>query len=209
MIQIRQGVFETNSSSTHAISICEFHSNIELPEVVLFETNQDFGWEFEDYTDVYSKANYLWLAICYKYNNLGQEDELIKAKATISQYLQRIGVKAEFIQSDLFENVGGEYDVIVSNPPYIRSDVIETLMPEVKDHEPMKALDGTEDGLYFYREITRQAIEHLEEGGWLLYEIGHDQGEAVKTIMSELFSDVSVIKDLAGLDRVVVGCYRK
>ena len=96
MIQIRQGVFETNSSSTHAISICEFHSNIELPEVVLFETNQDFGWEFEDYTDVYSKANYLWLAICYKYNNLGQEDELIRAKSTLTQYLERIGVKAEF-----------------------------------------------------------------------------------------------------------------
>ena len=96
MIQIRQGVFETNSSSTHAISICEFHSNIELPEVVLFETNQDFGWEFEDYTDVYSKANYLWLAICYKYNNLGQEDELIRAKSTLTQYLERIGVRAEF-----------------------------------------------------------------------------------------------------------------
>ena len=96
MIQIRQGVFETNSSSTHAISICEFHSNIELPEVVLFETNQEFGWEFEDYTDVYSKANYLWLAICYKYDTLGQEDELIRAKATISQYLERIGVRAEF-----------------------------------------------------------------------------------------------------------------
>ena len=96
MIQIRQGVFETNSSSTHAISICEFHSNIELPEVVLFETNQDFGWEFEDYTDVYSKANYLWLAICYKYSTLGDEDELIRAKATLTQYLERIGVRAEF-----------------------------------------------------------------------------------------------------------------
>ena len=96
MIQIRQSVFETNSSSTHAISICEFHSNIELPKVVLFKTNQDFGWEFEDYTDVYSKANYLWLAICYKYNTLGQEDELIRAKATISQYLKSIGVRAEF-----------------------------------------------------------------------------------------------------------------
>ena len=109
MIQIRQGVFETNSSSTHAISICEFRPNTELPEVVLFETNQDFGWEFEDYTDVYSKANYLWLAICYKYNNLGDEDELIKAKATISQYLQRIGVKAEFedrryIESEWFDD---------------------------------------------------------------------------------------------------------
>ena len=96
MIQIRQGVFETNSNSTHAISICEFRPNTALPEVVLFETNQDFGWEFEDYTDVYSKANYLWLAICYKYNNLGQEDELIRAKSTLTQYLERIGVKAEF-----------------------------------------------------------------------------------------------------------------
>ena len=96
MIQIRQGVFETNSSSTHAISICEFNPNMKLPEVVKFESNQDFGWEFEDYTDVYSKANYLWLAICYKYNNLSQENELIHAKATLTQYLERIGVKAEF-----------------------------------------------------------------------------------------------------------------
>lgn len=96
MIKIRQGVFETNSSSTHAISICEFHPNMELPEVVKFETNQEFGWEFEDYTDVYSKANYLWLAICYKYNNLSDEDELIKAKANLTQYLERIGVRATF-----------------------------------------------------------------------------------------------------------------
>jgi hypothetical protein len=109
MIQIRQGVFETNSSSTHAISICEFRSNIELPEVVLFETNQEFGWEFEDYTDVYSKANYLWLAICYKYNTLGEEDELIRAKSTLTQYLERIGVRAEFedrryVESEWFDD---------------------------------------------------------------------------------------------------------
>lgn len=96
MIQIRQGVFETNSSSTHAISICEFRPNTALPEIVMFETNQEFGWEFEDYTDICSKANYLWLAICYKYDTLGQEDELIRVKATISQYLKRIGVRAEF-----------------------------------------------------------------------------------------------------------------
>lgn len=118
-------------------------------------------------------------------------------------------VMVDWRESNLFEKVPETYQMIISNPPYIRSAVIETLSPEVREHEPMLALDGTEDGLYFYREITRQAIEHLEEGGWLLYEIGHDQGEAVKTIMSELFSDVSVIKDLAGLDRVVVGCYRK
>ena len=95
-VQIRQGVFETNSSSTHAISICEYHSGVTLPEVVNFETNQDFGWEFEDYTDVYSKANYLWLAICYKYDELEHEDELLNAKAILTQYLANIGVRAEF-----------------------------------------------------------------------------------------------------------------
>ena len=77
MIQIRQGVFETNSSSTHAISICKYHSNVELPEVVKFESNQDFGWEFEKYTDIYSKANYLWLAICYMYNTPEDEDKFL------------------------------------------------------------------------------------------------------------------------------------
>jgi hypothetical protein len=104
MIQIRQGVFETNSSSTHAISICEYHSDVKLPEVVKFETNQDFGWEFEDYTDVYSKANYLWLAICYKYDKLEQEDELLNAKATLTQYLASIGVRAEFEELEYIES---------------------------------------------------------------------------------------------------------
>ena len=103
-IQIRQGVFETNSSSTHAISICEYHSNVELPEVVKFESNQDFGWEFENYTDVYSKANYLWLAICYKYNTPEDEDKLLEAKATLSQYLERIGVIAEFEELEYTES---------------------------------------------------------------------------------------------------------
>lgn len=118
-------------------------------------------------------------------------------------------VFVDFRESNLFDRVPEMYQMIVSNPPYIRSQVIETLSPEVREHEPMLALDGTADGLYFYREITRQAPEHLVDGGWLLYEIGHDQGEDVKAIMSETFSDVSVIKDLAGLDRVVVGCYKK
>lgn len=118
-------------------------------------------------------------------------------------------VTVDWRESNLFEKVPETYQMIISNPPYIRSAVIETLSPEVREHEPMLALDGTKDGLYFYREITRQAVEHLAEGGWLLYEIGHEQGEDVKAIMSEAFSDVSVIKDLAGLDRVVVGCYKK
>lgn len=112
----------------------------------------------------------------------------------------------EWIYSDLFANITGQFDMIVSNPPYIPSDVIGTLMPEVRLFEPVSALDGAGDGLAFYREITNQAHAFLREGGWLCFEIGCEQGEAVKKMMLEQgFSDVTVQKDLAGLDRVVTG----
>ena len=105
---------------------------------------------------------------------------------------------------DVLESVFS--DLIVSNPPYIPSKVIDTLMPEVRDHEPMGALDGKEDGLYFYRRITEESVAHLKDGGYLLYEIGHDQAEAVSGFMKEQgFYDIKVICDLAGLDRVVRG----
>lgn len=112
----------------------------------------------------------------------------------------------EFLASNLFEKVEGKYDRIVSNPPYIRSDVIPSLMPEVKNHEPIMALDGAEDGLYFYREIISQSIPHLNGGGILYFEIGYDQGEAVSSLMAEAgFKEIQVIQDYAGLDRVVYG----
>lgn len=111
-----------------------------------------------------------------------------------------------FLQSDLFEKIEGEFDVIVSNPPYIPSDIIETLMPEVRDYEPRKALDGTGDGLYFYRKIAKESILHLKEDGILIFEIGCDQGQSVPEIMSRNgFAEILVLKDLAGLDRVAVG----
>lgn len=111
-----------------------------------------------------------------------------------------------FIQSNLFENVTGKYDVIVSNPPYIASAVIPTLMPEVRDHEPMLALDGTEDGLFFYRKIVNEGREYLTRGGRLYFEIGYDQADAVSELMKNAgFADVTVVKDYAGLDRVVYG----
>jgi release factor glutamine methyltransferase len=113
-----------------------------------------------------------------------------------------------FVQSDLFENVTGKYEFIVSNPPYIRSDVIPTLMPEVKDHEPMQALDGTADGLYFYRRITGEGREYLKKGGMLYFEIGYDQAADVSNIMAEAgFAEIKVVKDFAGLDRVVYGTW--
>ncbi|MBP5198523.1 MAG: peptide chain release factor N(5)-glutamine methyltransferase [Lachnospiraceae bacterium] len=112
----------------------------------------------------------------------------------------------EFIKSDLFEKVEGKFDVIVSNPPYIRTDEIETLEPEVKDHEPRMALDGEGDGLIFYRRIAKECLPHLNGGGYLIFEIGYDQGSEVKDIMvGENFKDVTIVKDLAGLDRVVMG----
>lgn len=115
---------------------------------------------------------------------------------------------AEFVCSDLFAQVEGMFDLIVSNPPYIPTGVIETLMPEVKEHEPRMALDGSADGLYFYRKIIREAREHLPRGGRLYFEIGCEQAEAVKTLMEEAgYREITVKQDYAHLDRVVYGTF--
>lgn len=114
--------------------------------------------------------------------------------------------RAVFVQGDLFENVDGKFDVIVSNPPYIQSGVIDTLMPEVRDHEPRTALDGGGDGLLFYRKIVRESVKYLMKGGMLFFEIGFDQGEAVPRLMEQAgFLEIQVIKDYGGMDRVVCG----
>ncbi|WP_297435302.1 peptide chain release factor N(5)-glutamine methyltransferase [uncultured Clostridium sp.] len=115
--------------------------------------------------------------------------------------------RTKFIQSDLFANVSNKgYDIIVSNPPYIREDVIETLMEDVKNYEPHLALAGGEDGLIFYREITKESVSLLKGKKILAFEIGHDQGEDVKIIMKNNgFGNIVIIKDLASLDRVVIG----
>lgn len=119
-------------------------------------------------------------------------------------------LSATFLESDLFEKVTGKFDMIVSNPPYIASAVIDTLEPEVRLHEPLNALDGTADGLYFYERIIAESRDYLKENGLLIFEIGHDQGEAVSDFMKKAgFQGVYVKKDYAGLDRVVVGFFRE
>ena len=121
---------------------------------------------------------------------------------------EKLDVNATFVESDLFSNIEGKYDVIVSNPPYIRTAVIEELSEEVKFHDPFLALDGKEDGLYFYRKIIEESPKYLKENGRLYFEIGHDQGADVKMMMEKAgFVSVEVKKDLAGLDRVVFGVY--
>jgi release factor glutamine methyltransferase len=120
----------------------------------------------------------------------------------------RLGLDATFLAGNLFEPVEGRglFDMIVSNPPYIETSVIPTLMPEVREHEPLNALDGSEDGLYFYREIVDKAINYLRKGGYLFFEIGYNQGKAVSKLMCDAgFCQINIIKDYAGLDRVVMG----
>lgn len=134
------------------------------------------------------------------------KDALEIAKHNASQLVPDKDIS--FVNSDLFEAIEAEdkFDIIVSNPPYIASAVIEELMPEVRDYEPRMALDGTEDGLYFYRKIVEGSETYLKSGGLLAFEIGYDQGEAVKLLMENKgFNEVEIVKDYSNMDRVVKG----
>ncbi|GFI02508.1 release factor glutamine methyltransferase [Lachnospiraceae bacterium] len=146
-----------------------------------------------------------------RYSNdcVGTGCDLSEAALQVAQENARaLSLEAEFIQSDLFEKVQGKYEIIVSNPPYIPSQEILTLMEEVRDHDPLMALDGREDGLYFYKEIIKGAGQHLHPGGMLFFEIGCTQAEDVSRYLKEAgYKEVTVCKDLAGLDRVVSGVY--
>ena len=133
-----------------------------------------------------------------------------KALEVAQRNSKELGIEVSWVQSHLFDKVSGSYDIIVSNPPYIETSVIEGLMDEVKLYEPRMALDGTEDGLFFYREITMQAGKYLKNNGILAFEIGYNQGKAVSEFMKENgYKEVQVLQDLAGLDRVVTGRIEK
>ena len=120
---------------------------------------------------------------------------------------EKLGSGIKIMKSDLFSNIKESFDLIYSNPPYIKSDEIEKLQVEVRKHEPRLALDGGEDGLHFYRKIIKKAPKYLNDRGYLVFEIGHDEGKDICALMEDKF-DVEVIKDLSKLDRVVVGQLR-
>lgn len=131
-----------------------------------------------------------------------------KALQVAKENARNLQVDAEWIESDLFSGVSEKFDMILSNPPYIPSAVIKTLQPEVREHDPLLALDGKEDGLYFYRKIIEESRNYLQPGGCLIFEIGAEQGEAVSSYLKQNgFVQVAVKKDLTGLDRVVCGVY--
>lgn len=117
--------------------------------------------------------------------------------------------RADFSLCDILKDIPkGKYDIITSNPPYIESEIIDTLQTEVRDYEPRLALDGGEDGLVFYRRICDIAPSMLAKGGLLVFEIGYNQGQAVSDLMTQNFNDIQIIKDLCGNDRVVTGILR-
>ncbi len=141
-----------------------------------------------------------------------------EALKTARENAEKLGLDAVFLAGDLFGPLADFvsertpdrlFDMVVSNPPYIETAVIDTLMPEVRDHEPFCALDGGADGLQFYRRILAEAPAHMRRGAVLLFEIGCGQGEAVARLMQEAgFVQVEVLQDYAGLDRVVCGSVR-
>lgn len=131
-----------------------------------------------------------------------------KALSVARKNAENLKIDADFVCGDLFENIEGTFDMILSNPPYIKSSEIDMLQDEVKLFDPRSALDGREDGLFFYREISKQAKKFLNPKGVLIFEIGYDQGESVSEILkSEGYQKIRVEKDLAGLDRVVCSVY--
>ena len=142
-------------------------------------------------------------------NNQNKQDNSEERMVSEASKLSQAGVT--FRHSDMFSNFPEteQFDVIVSNPPYIPSAVIEELEPEVRDHEPRGALDGTADGLYFYRILAEECAKHLTPGGHVYFEIGYDQGMAVKELLDNHgFKDTRVIQDLTGKDRVVCGAWQ-
>ncbi|MCM1158480.1 MAG: peptide chain release factor N(5)-glutamine methyltransferase [Bacteroidales bacterium] len=144
------------------------------------------------------------LKLYYKKLRLTLSDVSAEAVRVAGRNLEKYGLDAEVLCGNLFEGVSEKQDIIVSNPPYIETGVVDTLMPEVREHEPRLALDGGGDGLDFYREIVKTAPQYLHDGGWLFLETGCNQKEPVSALMKENgFRDIEAKKDYAGLDRVV------
>ncbi len=135
----------------------------------------------------------------------GKALETAKKNAEINNVLDRIN----FVESDVFKNVDSKFDVIISNPPYIKTNVIDTLMPDVKNYEPVSALDGGDDGLFFYKKIIFECKRFLNRNGMLIFEIGHDQAFEVSELLRKSeFENIDVRQDFAGFDRVVLCVYK-
>ena len=183
-------------------------------EVLVEEVLKIIGEDEKLYVcDLCSGSGAIGISLAYYRKNIMvdlidfyEKPEKISKKNIIKNNLEN---QVKFIKSDLLKEPIKElkkYDIIVSNPPYIKEDVIETLMDDVKNYEPRSALSGGDSGLIFYERIVEESKKVLKENGILAFEIGYDQGDSVSNIMKNNgYIDIKVVKDLAGLDRVVIG----
>ncbi|MDE6743081.1 MAG: peptide chain release factor N(5)-glutamine methyltransferase [Lachnospiraceae bacterium] len=185
---------------------------------ILVETIMKDGYDGKRILEIGTGSGCIILSLL-KYGNgcQGTATDISEgALETARKNAKQLGLDVELIRTDLAAGIiatdgiatsgKGVYDIIVSNPPYIASDVISTLMPEVRDHEPVLALDGGADGLRYYRRILQETKELLAPGGKYYFEIGYDQGDAVKALLEDQgCGDVRGVKDYAGLDRVISG----
>lgn len=168
--------------------------------------------KFESILDIGTGSGCIPISLGHygKFEKIMAVDISPKALGYATENAVKNNINIDFYESDLFTNLPAEWkgklDAIVSNPPYIPKKDIAELMTEVKDFEPMNALDGGEDGLDFYRAIVEQAKEWLVDGGWLFFEIGYDQGEDLRKLLQEFgYTAIEIRQDLAGLDRVALG----
>ena len=183
-------------------------------EVLVEEVLKIIGEDEKLYVcDLCSGSGAIGISLAYYRKNIMvdlidfyEKPEEISKKNIVKNNLEN---QVKFIKSDLLKEPIKElkkYDIIVSNPPYIKEDVIETLMDDVKNYEPRSALSGGDSGLIFYERIVEESKKVLKENGILAFEIGYDQGDSVSNIMKNNgYIDIKVVKDLAGLDRVVIG----
>lgn len=190
---------------------------------ILVETIMKDGYDGKRILEIGTGSGCIILSLL-KYGNgcQGTATDISEgALETARKNARQLGLEVELIRTDLAADIiaaggiaingiaingKGVYDIIVSNPPYIASGVISTLMPEVRDHEPVLALDGGADGLTYYRRILQETKELLAPGGKYYFEIGYDQGDAVKALLEDQgCGDVRIVKDYAGLDRVISG----
>lgn len=188
---------------------------IPRPETeILVETALELTSEFTDCRalDMCCGTGCIGISYYLKRKEAGYKDDRItladiskKAILLTEENMFNLGAKCDIIETDLFEKIDSKYDLIMSNPPYIPTSDIDEIMEDVREFEPRLALDGMEDGLYFYKEIIDKSKTYLDNEGYLVFEIGYDQYEDIRGMLLETgFNQVSVKKDYAGLDRVVV-----
>lgn len=199
--------FNFNVNSNVLIPRCD--TEILVEEILKISKRE----KFKKFVEIGTGSGCIAVSLCRLGNMTATAVDISEKaleKALENACINNVDNKIDFIQSDIFENlskdVWKDIDFIVSNPPYIPTAEIETLMKEVKDNEPFNALDGGKDGLYFYKKIISEGAKLLKNNGFIFFEIGYNQAEDVTNILLKNgFSDICVVKDLAGLDRVVFG----